>query len=172
MIHWSYNGGRGVASYPFWVATTATETDYPFAAGGSRHTVVTFGVPTPHQPAGQAPQEAQAQAPQAPQAEVMARLRGEHQEPWPRWRYVPARPLVEPPQAPVAVEAYDERLVDEEPDAESALVPRIARLQGGSRGRSRRLDLPAARTDADALAAACSWWSRSGTSRSAGSCTS
>jgi hypothetical protein len=47
-IHWSYNGGRGVASYPFWVATTATETDYPFAAGGSRHAVVTFGVPTPH----------------------------------------------------------------------------------------------------------------------------
>jgi hypothetical protein len=52
VIHWSYNGGHGVASYPFWVATTATETDYPFAAGGSRHTVVTFGVPTPHQPAG------------------------------------------------------------------------------------------------------------------------
>jgi hypothetical protein len=52
VIHWSYNGGHGVASYPFWVATTATETDYPFAAGGSRHTVVTFGVPTPHHPAG------------------------------------------------------------------------------------------------------------------------
>lgn len=47
-IRWSYHAGRGVASYPFWVATTATETDYPFTAGASRHTVVTFGVSTPH----------------------------------------------------------------------------------------------------------------------------
>ena len=47
-IKWSYHAGRGVAIYPMWIATTATETDYPFTAGASRHTVVTFGVPTPH----------------------------------------------------------------------------------------------------------------------------
>ena len=49
-IKWTYNAGRGVASYPFWVATTATESDYPFAAGASRHITVTFGLPTPPQP--------------------------------------------------------------------------------------------------------------------------
>ena len=47
-IKWSYHAGRGVATYPIWIATTATETDYPFTAGASRHTLVTFGVSTPH----------------------------------------------------------------------------------------------------------------------------
>ena len=46
-ILWSYHSGRGIVSFPFWVATTATETDYAFAAGSSRHIVVTFGRRTP-----------------------------------------------------------------------------------------------------------------------------
>ncbi len=44
---WSYNGGQGVATYPMSIATTATESDYPFAAGSSRQVLVTFGVATP-----------------------------------------------------------------------------------------------------------------------------
>ena len=42
----SYHAGSGVASSPFWIATTATETDYPFGAGASRGTLVTFVLPT------------------------------------------------------------------------------------------------------------------------------
>jgi hypothetical protein len=45
---WSYHSGRGVATYPFSVATTATETDYPYAAGRSKPVRVTFGRNTPH----------------------------------------------------------------------------------------------------------------------------
>jgi hypothetical protein len=44
---WSYNGGHGVATYPMSIATTATESDYPFDAARSRAIAVTFGVPTP-----------------------------------------------------------------------------------------------------------------------------
>lgn len=44
---WDYNGGRGVATYPFRVASTATETDYPYAAGASRPVRITFGRATP-----------------------------------------------------------------------------------------------------------------------------
>ena len=44
---WDYNGGRGVATYPFRVASTATETDYPYAAGSSRPVQITFGRATP-----------------------------------------------------------------------------------------------------------------------------
>jgi hypothetical protein len=44
---WSYHGGRGVASYAFRVASTASETDYPYAAGASPTVRVTFGPPTP-----------------------------------------------------------------------------------------------------------------------------
>jgi hypothetical protein len=44
---WNYHAGRGVATYPFSVATTATETDYPYAAGASRPVRVTFGRRTP-----------------------------------------------------------------------------------------------------------------------------
>ena len=44
---WSYHAGRGVASYPFAIATTATESDYPWAAASSRALTVTFGRPTP-----------------------------------------------------------------------------------------------------------------------------
>ena len=44
---WNYHAGRGVATYPFRVATTATETDYPYAAGASPPVRVTFGRATP-----------------------------------------------------------------------------------------------------------------------------
>ena len=47
-IRWSYRSGHGVASYPMWISTTATESDYPFAAASTRHIIVTFGRPTPH----------------------------------------------------------------------------------------------------------------------------
>ena len=47
-FHWSYGSGRGVVSYRFVVATTATESDYPWAAAVSRRIRVTFGRPTPH----------------------------------------------------------------------------------------------------------------------------
>ena len=42
-IKWSYQAGRGVATYPMAVATTATETDYAFAAARSQWLRVTFG---------------------------------------------------------------------------------------------------------------------------------
>lgn len=42
-VTWSYHSGRGVATYPIWVATTAAESDYPFAAAASRKISVTFG---------------------------------------------------------------------------------------------------------------------------------
>jgi hypothetical protein len=45
---WSYHSGRGVATYPFSIATTATETDYPYAAGSSKPVRVTFGRKSPH----------------------------------------------------------------------------------------------------------------------------
>ena len=44
---WTYHAGRGVARYPFSIATTATETDYPYAAGKSPSVKVTFGKRTP-----------------------------------------------------------------------------------------------------------------------------
>lgn len=47
----SFGAGRGMASYPFRIATTAAETDYPYAPGRSRPVRVTFGVPTPPQAA-------------------------------------------------------------------------------------------------------------------------
>ena len=47
-IDWSFYAGRGVASYPLWISTTATESDYPFAAANGRHIIVTFGRRTPH----------------------------------------------------------------------------------------------------------------------------
>jgi hypothetical protein len=40
---WSYHAGRGTATYPFSIATTATESDYPFAAAASRLVNITFG---------------------------------------------------------------------------------------------------------------------------------
>jgi hypothetical protein len=43
VIHWSWGAGSGVVTYPFAVATTATESDYPFAASQSRWVPVTFG---------------------------------------------------------------------------------------------------------------------------------
>jgi len=46
-IKWSFYSGRGVATYPLWIATTATESDYPFAASAARRISVTFGRPTP-----------------------------------------------------------------------------------------------------------------------------
>ena len=47
VIPWSWGRGNGVSSYPFAVATTATESDYPFTASRSRWIRVTFGLPTP-----------------------------------------------------------------------------------------------------------------------------
>jgi hypothetical protein len=44
---WSYGSGRGVVRYRFTVATTATESDYPWGAAVSRAVAVTFGRPTP-----------------------------------------------------------------------------------------------------------------------------
>jgi hypothetical protein len=46
-IKWSFYSGRGVATYPLWIATTATESDYPFAASAGRRISVTFGRRTP-----------------------------------------------------------------------------------------------------------------------------
>jgi hypothetical protein len=46
-FQWTYGSGRGVVSYRFVVATTATESDYPWAAAVSRRVRVTFGRPTP-----------------------------------------------------------------------------------------------------------------------------
>ena len=43
VIHWTWGRGSGVVTYPFAVATTATESDYPFAASRSRWIPVTFG---------------------------------------------------------------------------------------------------------------------------------
>jgi hypothetical protein len=42
-LRWSFATGVGVATYPISVATTATESDFPFAAGASRAIPVTFG---------------------------------------------------------------------------------------------------------------------------------
>lgn len=44
---WSFFSGRGIATYPMWVATTATESDYPFDASAARRISVTFGRRTP-----------------------------------------------------------------------------------------------------------------------------
>lgn len=47
-FQWTYGAGHGVVSYRFAVATTATESDYPWAAAVSRAIPVTFGRRTPH----------------------------------------------------------------------------------------------------------------------------
>jgi hypothetical protein len=44
---WSYHAGRGVVTYPFSVATTASESDYPYAGSANRAIRVTFGRATP-----------------------------------------------------------------------------------------------------------------------------
>jgi hypothetical protein len=46
-FRWSYRAGHGIATYPLKVATTATETDYPYAAGSSPALKITFGRRTP-----------------------------------------------------------------------------------------------------------------------------
>jgi hypothetical protein len=48
VINWSWGTGAGIASYPLAVATTATESDFPFSASRSSWIRVTFGPPTPH----------------------------------------------------------------------------------------------------------------------------
>ena len=48
VIHWSWGTGSGVVTYPLAVATTATESDFPFTASRSSWIRVTFGRPTPH----------------------------------------------------------------------------------------------------------------------------
>jgi hypothetical protein len=47
-FQWSYGAGRGVVSYRFLVATTAAESDYPWAATTSHAVAITFGRNTPH----------------------------------------------------------------------------------------------------------------------------
>jgi hypothetical protein len=47
ILHWSWGTGAGVVTYPIAIATTATESDYPFAASRSKWVRVTFGLPTP-----------------------------------------------------------------------------------------------------------------------------
>ena len=47
-FQWTYGSGRGIVTYGFVVATTATESDYPWAAAASRRVRVTFGRATPH----------------------------------------------------------------------------------------------------------------------------
>ena len=49
-FRWSYHAGQGEATYPFSVASTSRETDYPYAAGASRPVKITFGHPTPRAP--------------------------------------------------------------------------------------------------------------------------
>ena len=53
LVHVELYAGRGVTSYRFLVATTATESDYPWAAAVSRAIRVTFGRPTPRRVAAQ-----------------------------------------------------------------------------------------------------------------------
>ena len=48
VINWSWGTGSGIASYPLAVATTATESDFPFSASRSSWIRVTFGRSTPH----------------------------------------------------------------------------------------------------------------------------
>ena len=49
VVRWTWGTGFGVVTYPFAVATTATESDYPFAASRSHWLPVTFGLaPQPH----------------------------------------------------------------------------------------------------------------------------
>jgi hypothetical protein len=48
-IRWSYGAGQGIATYPMTVATTATESDYPFAGASGSWLPVTFGANTPPQ---------------------------------------------------------------------------------------------------------------------------
>lgn len=45
-IRWTWGRGFGIVTYPFAIATTATESDFPFAASRSRWIRVTFGPPT------------------------------------------------------------------------------------------------------------------------------
>jgi len=47
LLHWTWGGGSGVVSYRFAIATTATESDFPFSASRSRWVRVTFGPATP-----------------------------------------------------------------------------------------------------------------------------
>ena len=46
-FRWTYRSGRGVVRYRFAVATTSTESDYPWAAATSNRVAVIFGRPTP-----------------------------------------------------------------------------------------------------------------------------
>jgi hypothetical protein len=46
-LTWSYGAGRGIVTYPFWISTTANESDYPFAAAASRRVLITFGRAAP-----------------------------------------------------------------------------------------------------------------------------
>ena len=61
---------------------------------------------------------------------MIARLRGDHQELWPRSRYTPVRPFDDGLALPVGVDLHDdEPLVGEDPDLEPPPIP--ARLRAG-----------------------------------------
>ena len=65
---------------------------------------------------------------------MIARLRGDHQELWPRSRYTPVRPFDDGLALPVGVDFHDdEPLVGEDPDLEPAPVPPACE-RGGWRG--------------------------------------
>ena len=63
VIHWSWGTGSGVVSYPLAVATTATESDFPFTA--SQKPVDPRHLRTSHAPAAAAARTASADAAQA-----------------------------------------------------------------------------------------------------------
>jgi hypothetical protein len=48
-VKWTWGSGSGVAKYPFSVATTANESDYPYTAATSKAVAIEFGVRTPKQ---------------------------------------------------------------------------------------------------------------------------
>ncbi len=49
-VKWSWGSGSGVVRYPFSVATTANESDYPYTAATSKAVSIEFGVRTPARP--------------------------------------------------------------------------------------------------------------------------
>jgi hypothetical protein len=49
-VRWTWGSGSGVVTYPFSVATTANESDYPYSAATSAAVPIVFGVRTPTRP--------------------------------------------------------------------------------------------------------------------------
>ena len=148
-IKWSYHAGRGVASYPFWISTTATESDYPFAAANSRHIAITFGVKTPRPPR---PKRAKAASHRhrrtharhrASHKHRRARTAGKasarrHRHPWHRDR---STPTARPPDAGGRTSATDES--SESPTPRRSRAASFAPQTPTSTHRSQSYDAPA-----------------------------